>query len=290
MAKSKFLIIGISAFLLAMLGGYYFYKKMQSVPPTQVKAPRKLPSPAFHPDQVLEFEWQAGDKKYKFQRSEPAGEWSPQVDPQDIYQRLNIFTHLHQEKKNVLTIDRTRPYVNVSLKLEDGTIYAGSWQFDEFVWDTGPHRGQGAKLVAEETRLFQAGQFAFTIQKLFSWCSDRPRQITVSMGNAYKRVEQKNNRWQFLKSKEQTVPVDATFMENWLGEYCVTKSLSTADLSWLSPQPLPLFSLQYVIGNNEPVIVDTYSTDLVKVREEKMPAYYNEKFGRGLKVLWEKLQ
>lgn len=206
---------------------------------------RPLPPLAFHPDNVVEFSWSTQGETFKFHRGDVNTPWTPDVDPQFVQSRLVLLSQVHRREISPENPDPRIPSVTVDVRMNDGTLHSGRWTPQNFVWQNGPLRGQGAVLLTEEAVPFFEGRFAFRNKK-WNWCDARVQQFEFNDKSGSKNIAFANGSWVVFDPKAKnpvSTPIDSTVIEKWLGENCFVSADFLIDPSLSQIPPISQFSV-----------------------------------------------
>ncbi|HEX4922838.1 MAG TPA: hypothetical protein VFV50_02095 [Bdellovibrionales bacterium] len=167
----------------------------------------------FHPDSVVGFQWKTKSKTHAFTRPDRNKPWSPDVNPQDVQERLNLLAVAPYKPIEAAGPDK----VEVTVAFGENNQWTGAWDGTYFHWKEGNFKGQGFKPRTAHVVKFEAGQFAFEGEDL-NWCPQRIKTLKVDSGSLEYTLRQDGLKW-IVNDKE----VDPTFVEQWFGRACSNK-------------------------------------------------------------------
>lgn len=212
--KFKFLIF-LAVCFLALYGIYYYFSPK---PQTQ-----NAQHSHFNPELVKQVDWSFAKTPLSFSRTSVKVDWQPLVEPNVMQEKLNALANVELSPKGLLENG-----LKIEITFSPNDKWVGRYHDRLFVWVLGPLSGQGFVADSHLAKVFEEGEWAFS-SRYWQWCDERPKRISSAHQGEKFSVFQDKGRW-FIDVNNETVEIDATSVEKWLGENCRLKTRYYLDL------------------------------------------------------------
>ncbi|MEQ1876829.1 MAG: hypothetical protein ABL958_09290 [Bdellovibrionia bacterium] len=226
--KKTQLAAAAAVLLVAAIAIYFAKKGGGSLQGTPSPAELERVVNTFHPDSVLGFQWKTKSKTSSFARKSRDDQWLPQVNPQDVQERLNLIAAADYQPLET----KGKPLVEVTVAFGEKSQWSGAWDGTYFYWTSGNYENQGFQPKRNQVEKFEAGRLAFEAEKL-DWCPQRIKTLEVEAGTLKYKLRQQGLKW-IIDSKE----VDPTFVEQWFGRACSNKLTEYLDPETAKPREI----------------------------------------------------